>query len=197
MKKLFLLLATIGIFATSCQKGEEITPEISISKTYCSFSGDGGDVKINIEANFEYNVSSQASWVSTQIVYGGILITANSNPNTSSRSTTVIVYNEKYGVEEKIEVYQSARAYRIGDTVTKGKAKGVVFEAFGNSAKMISIEENSEWLTWNEAKQWCNSLGSGWRLPTKDELLKVLNMKSTLNITFNYYWTSTPDYDGE
>ena len=171
--------------------GTPFIPEISIARTYCSFSAEGGDSTIKIDANFEYNVSAQSSWVTAEKVYEGILIAVSSNPNTSSRSAIVIVYNKEYGVEEEIKVYQSARDYRIGDIVTKGSAKGVVFEAFGSSAKMISIRESDTNLTWNNAKQWCSNLGSGWRLPTKDELLKVHSLKSTLNITCSGYWTST------
>lgn len=200
MKRLFLLAITplmlIGFVRCDKNKTEDIIPEISIARAYCSFSAEGGDSTIKIDANFEYNVSAQSSWVTAEKVYGGILIAVSSNPNTSSRSAIVVVYNEEYGVEEKIEVYQSARDYRIGDIVTKGSARGVVFEAFGSSAKMISIRESDTDLTWHEAKQWCSNLGSGWRLPTKDELLKVHSLKSTLNITLHAHWTST-SYDND
>ena len=199
MKKLFLLVVLPLMFIgfVSCEKGEDIEPEISIAKTYISFSDKGGDTTISIDANFEYDVSSQASWVTAKIVYGGVLISVKSNPDTLSRYAIVVVYNEEYGVEEKIEVYQSARPYKIGDLVTKGNTQGIVFETTGSHAKMVSQIDSYDALTYAEAHQWCKNLSGRWRLPTVEELLIVFSLRSTLNIAFNhYYWTSTSYSNG-
>jgi len=47
-------------------------------------------------------------------------------------------------------------------------------------------------MHWNEAKKACANLGSGWRLPTKDELnLMYKNRKKIGGFEINRFWSST------
>ena len=47
-------------------------------------------------------------------------------------------------------------------------------------------------MNWDDAKKACANLGSGWRLPTKDELnLMYKNRKKIGGFANNYYWSST------
>ena len=52
-------------------------------------------------------------------------------------------------------------------------------------------------MTWNEAKKACTNLGSGWRLPTKDELNLLYKNKDKFGSfnseTMDGYWSSTED----
>jgi hypothetical protein len=34
------------------------------------------------------------------------------------------------------------------------------------------------YMTWDEAQSYCDKLGDGWRLPTKDELINMFNNNS-------------------
>jgi len=45
-------------------------------------------------------------------------------------------------------------------------------------------------LNWEEAKKWCEEQGEGWRLPTRQELLKAYEQKMS-GFTTNFYWSST------
>ena len=204
MKRLFIL-AMVGIIFTACEgrldNGEDnggtpFIPEISISEKYLYFSEANGDRMIDIDANFEYNVSAQSSWATVEKVYGGIVITVESNSSPSARQSSIVVYNEEHGVKEKIEVEQHARPYMVGDVIKKSLT-GVVFESTGYKAKLISMSGPSDYLHWNEANQWCKSYG--WRMPTKEEMSKVLKVQSSINIVFNeyQYWTSDSWYDNE
>ena len=50
-------------------------------------------------------------------------------------------------------------------------------------------------MTWKEAKKACASLGKGWRLPTRVELLLMYENKNVVGgFAYNYYWSST-EYD--
>lgn len=53
----------------------------------------------------------------------------------------------------------------------------------------IANKSTKKCLTWHEAVEYCKSLGSGWRLPTKDELNQIYNSKN--NFTKDFYWSST------
>ena len=47
-------------------------------------------------------------------------------------------------------------------------------------------------MNWNDAVKACANLGSGWRLPTKDELnLMYLNKDKIGGFASDYYWSST------
>ena len=52
-------------------------------------------------------------------------------------------------------------------------------------------------MIWDDAKKACADLGSGWRLPTKDELnLMYLNEDKIGGFDGIYYWSSTEeDYE--
>ena len=47
-------------------------------------------------------------------------------------------------------------------------------------------------LTWEEAKAYCKSLGDGWRMPTRVELLLMYEAKEEIGgFANNDYWSST------
>jgi hypothetical protein len=47
-------------------------------------------------------------------------------------------------------------------------------------------------MNWADAKKACESLGEGWRLPTKDELNSMyINKNAIGGFTPNSYWSST------
>ena len=45
-------------------------------------------------------------------------------------------------------------------------------------------------MTWQEASDYCNSLGKGWRLPTRAELVEAYDTKVE-GFEKDYYWSST------
>ncbi len=74
----------------------------------------------------------------------------------------------------------------------------VKINIIGTPIKIFNFEvaENDfpggEKMTWEEAKKACESLGDGWRLPTKEELnILYLNKKNFNGIVDNSYWSST------
>jgi hypothetical protein len=46
-------------------------------------------------------------------------------------------------------------------------------------------------VTWDKAKAWCESLGNGWRMPMKGELLLAYEYK--IGGFCGDYWSSTED----
>lgn len=98
----------------------------------------------------------------------------------------------------------SVRTYKVGDYIEINGVGGIVFAVWngGKNGKAVSLKEWRR-CDWNEARQRCNSLGQGWHLPTKSELLAVYNNKSAVNATLlsmaeeelgGYYWSSE-EYD--
>lgn len=49
-------------------------------------------------------------------------------------------------------------------------------------------------FTWTEAKEKCESKGTGWALPTKEELIVMYENKEVItNITNSWYWSLSQD----
>jgi hypothetical protein len=90
--------------------------------------------------------------------------------------------------------------FYIGQYSTAFGGGGVVYEISdgGQKGNMISVTETT--ASWASALMWGSSFGTGWNLPTRDELHVIYNRKSTINsaLTFNgfntlkndYYWTN-------
>ena len=63
----------------------------------------------------------------------------------------------------------------------------------------VANQDFSDEMTWEEAKRACNELGSGWRLPNKQELLEIyekLYEKGQGNFKAAAYWSSTESDGG-
>ena len=96
------------------------------------------------------------------------------------------------------------KSYKVGDYYNVDGKEGVVFEVTsdGRHGKIISLNQTKS--SWDDAKSWCTSLGSGWRLPTKEELQTIYRVKSTLNSTLaaegdefrGVFWSSN-EYDSD
>lgn len=96
-----------------------------------------------------------------------------------------------------------SKTYRVGDYYNENGKRGVVFAVTpdGQHGKIIDLTNLGE-MPWSSAVQTCNNLGNGWRLPTRDELLAIYKVKSTLNqtlaavgdtIEYGFYWSSTEE----
>ena len=59
----------------------------------------------------------------------------------------------------------------------------------------MEVSDNLGHMNWHEAKIACKKLGTGWRLPTKDELDMLYENREEIGGFANlYYWSST-EYD--
>ena len=111
-------------------------------------------------------------------------------------------------------VSYAQKTWKVGDFYDVNGKQGVVFwvASDGMHGKIISLYQTYT-PKWEEAKKWCSNLGSGWRLPSKGELLYVQKMKNTINQALStignmigevideingekQYWSSTVDASG-
>ena len=51
-------------------------------------------------------------------------------------------------------------------------------------------------MDWQEAKEWCENKGEGWRMPTGGELLQAYDegLTRNWNLPGSYFWSSTELY---
>ena len=58
----------------------------------------------------------------------------------------------------------------------------------------LEVSDNLGRMNWDEAIVACKKLGTGWRLPTKDELNMLYKNKEEIGgFASIYYWSSTED----
>jgi len=56
----------------------------------------------------------------------------------------------------------------------------------------LEVSDNLGNMNWDEAKIACKKLGTGWRLPTKDELDMIYKNREEIGgFASNYYWSSS------
>ena len=63
----------------------------------------------------------------------------------------------------------------------------------------VAIQDFPNPMSWDKAERACSELGSGWRLPTKEELEAMyiqLHKKGQGNFNYQHYWSSTEYDDG-
>ena len=99
-----------------------------------------------------------------------------------------------------------AKTYKVGDYYDANGKQGVVFAVTpdGKHGKIVGLNNLGK-MDWYSAVSACRNLGNGWRLPSKEELLAIYKVKSTLNSTLaavgdelpeDWYWSSTESDSG-
>ncbi len=81
-------------------------PEWSVSPESLTFAVEGGTQEIAITANFEYEFSKNANWLTIKNSEKGINITTTTNTKFEERTAKITISNEKYGISKAITITQ-------------------------------------------------------------------------------------------
>jgi hypothetical protein len=148
--------------------------------------------------NFKQSGYWSISQSANQMTNDGELILAWSKSFKTGIKTD---YEKKYPANVravKTGVANSEVKEPIKEPIKEPAKLPVKINIIGTPIKIFNFEvaENDfpggEKMTWEEAKKACESLGDGWRLPTKEELnILYLNKKNFNGIVDNSYWSST------
>ena len=82
-------------------------PEITIEPESLTFATEGGEQEIAVTANFEYEFSTNADWLTIEKSKNGVNITATPNTEFEKRAAEITISNEKYGIAKTISVIQN------------------------------------------------------------------------------------------
>ena len=122
MKKLFYFLTILGCVFTACENGGGVedenkvtpfVPEITITPTTLNFSCNGGERAVDIIANFEYEVTERASWITIEQTDEGLLVVVDENKNTTEHNAFISITNSQYDITKTIDVVQEAWVPKI------------------------------------------------------------------------------------
>ena len=87
------------------------------------------------------------------------------------------------------------------DAQTTPKVKSVMLKITNpitGSELQVAYQDFPDKMTWQEAKRACSELGSGWRLPKKQELeimYEQLHKKGQGNFKKSFYWSTRSEGD--
>lgn len=140
--------------------------------------------------------------------FSGSNISQNQYNNSQSSSSSRNAYNNSSSYSSQSSYGQSSsyqqstyKTYKVGDYYDVGGKQGVVFAVtYGGRHGMIVSLWDLGYMNWDAAEAKCHSRGASWRLPTKDELLAIYDIKSVINSTLSavgdridtvWYWSST------
>lgn len=83
--------------------------------------------------------------------------------------------------------------------LTEEESKKIIGEPIKIGNLLVAQNNFEQMMDWENAKEACNSLGEGWRLPSKDEIHILYENRDSIGGFDNdndYYWTSTQYSDG-
>ena len=122
MKRLFLLLAMVALTFTSCENfsledlfggmgqeppANEIEYTIEFDLTLLDFDASGGEQKVEIRSEIDYEVLCEADWVTCERVDGGVMLYIAAHEGKEARQAMVVVYNKEYNIYKSIVVKQA------------------------------------------------------------------------------------------
>jgi hypothetical protein len=91
---------------------------------------------------------------------------------------------------------------KVGEIIEINGTDGVVFAitdggAHGKVLSLAEYNEGYEGATYAAVTKWCSSLGKGWRMPTKNELLAIYKKSKKLRAAISWAEYEVPDLEGE
>ena len=175
MKKLFLLFALVGMFATACEEGgvneptndkpiekpddgNGETPDdayIALNKDIITFAHDGGSLDIKVYSNYAWELTNNCDWVTTSITSGeaneeGTTVTLTADEASEEHEGTIIFSCGK--AKKALVVSQSFKATIIADdnnTFNVPADGGTVELAYQTNVEceVIIPEEAQSWIS--------------------------------------------------
>ena len=124
-------------------------PAITIEPESLTFAVEGGTQEIAITANFEYEYSTNADWLTIEKSEKGISVTVPNYVEVDERTAEITISNEKYGISKVVNVTQ--RAFVPAITI---EPESLAFAVEGGTQEIAitanfeyAYSFNADWLT--------------------------------------------------
>ena len=159
MKKLFLLLALLGIVDTGCSKDEggNIPDDayISLNKEIVTISPDGESVDVKVYSNYAWELTNNCDWITTSITSGdasdtGVIVTLTADLTYDDRDGTILFSCGK--AKKLLVVSQKFKEAIIPDAnntfniPTEGGVAVITYQTTVD-CEVIIPEEAQDWIT--------------------------------------------------
>ena len=117
------------------------TPVLTILPEVLNFAVEGGTQEVAITANFEYEVDSDASWLSFERYDKGVKVTAIVNNIFEERTTEITISNYKYNLSKIVRVSQNG--ILPGTNIFYSSSNGEIVEPFKTDVFGANIVSNT------------------------------------------------------
>lgn len=102
----------------------------------------GGSGAVAVSSNVDYEVSSNASWLTCTKMEGEVRLKASKYYYTDkNRKAVVTLYNAEYNKSKKLVVTQTASPYVVGAIAIKENVAGVIYYIDENVTKIMMLDE--------------------------------------------------------
>ncbi|WP_317204297.1 DUF1566 domain-containing protein [Janthinobacterium sp.] len=98
------------------------------------------------------------------------------------------------GDERSLQL-SASRFNRLTDQIVVDTANGLQWTR-SDSANFAHWEHTGRkavGISWHDAVVWCRNKGGGWRLPSRDELGSLVDVRSDFNFSGNWMWSNELD----
>ena len=116
-------------------------PKITIDSKSLNFAAQGGEQTVNITANFDYTVSTEANWISYSRVENGLKIRATANTDTEKRTADIVISKENSDISEAININQDAEEAKSQIELSKQ----IIDVDFEEGSYSISVTSPYSW----------------------------------------------------
>lgn len=168
MRKVLLLFAFIGLFATACEDNANdttVTPEaayLTLDKEAVTFAPEGGEVEIKVCSNYAWTSSSTCDWCTLSHTEGeaneeGTVVTLTADLTYDNREGTITFSCND--VERVLTLSQSLKEIVVADDAgvitasAKGNTVDVAYKA-SVACEVIIPEYAAEWILPAESTRW-------------------------------------------
>ncbi len=129
-------------------------PKITIEPKTLNFAVEGGTQDITITANFEYEVSKNADWVTFVKSPNSITVTVPNYAEEEVRTAEITISNEKYNISKTIKVTQSAfePKLHVAPSEISFTADGGSQEASVTANCEYTISTTADWISYAETE---------------------------------------------
>ena len=155
-------------------------PKWDINPESLEFGADGGEKRISVVSNFEYEVEENADWLTITKADKNITLFATAYTEVESRSATVKLFNKKYDLCREVNVLQNAFAPLISTSTDY-----IYFYAEGGTHNIdvianidYEIENTAKWLSVNKRENELNITSAYSYMPAMRKAeIKLTNKK--------------------
>lgn len=157
MKRLLLLLGSIGMIFTACEDsgGNTSIPQIGLSQQIVEVEFIPYNYTVTVTSPYSWKAESDNEWIIVESETGiagveQLSFKVERNEGEKVRKGTIVIKNDNCNLYAELYVIQAIAPYQIGDLVEKNGAKGVVFAVSDDAkVKMVSVTESTS-IKWGE-----------------------------------------------
>ena len=106
---MFLYLIGLCLAIASCETADKIdNPSLSITPDVLRFDANGGVQEVEITTNINYDVFTNATWVSYEKTVKGLKVVVTTSKDAKSRNAYILISNIEFNISKMIKVSQDA-----------------------------------------------------------------------------------------